>query len=1559
MADSKQAITPLTTRKVQIFSNQSSLLTRAKARMTRSKLVSPLRQFTRRRRKEAAMKKQSLAIQSPFQPVKDVEYFSSESSEGEELSLKPSHGSASKLRWADNPSSSFESLLPALVTEATSGDPDALLKANNQVASSSVTKKALENKEDSLRTSDRGKKVTTEESLEQQKQRQLDRTILQGAFRDPTHATVASLTFPQLKLLVDDVIRARQGGNSQSSLMYAKPYTRRIDNLSLPDGYQPPKFQKFNGKGNPRQHVAHFVETCNNVGTYGDLMVKQFVQSLEDAAFECTKRTVSLPELANTKQKKDESVTAFIERWRYLVLNCREKIKLATRAHDLEIQIARHDNFLPTDTCDKKESRKDVKKEVKPLKAKETMAVITVPVKISRQKPKPNPKQALKCPEEVGRVNDPKYCKYHRIVSHPIGSAATNVAMVSFGSFSPVPLLPVQPTPLMVQLKEFAPHLPKGAIQVKFQTDDEEKIAYAYPSMPMFGGSSSLSLYDLMTVNLEDWESSSESADEFNHKGGGVIQEPHYHPSNKIIHFFQLCQLHQKIKNNVRDIFSDEEVSVNITSFKIENEPSFKEEAEGSKSQSNDPEVDGSIEKWKQLPSDLQLSKALQLSWDTCLALVQAMPLYVSGIVRDHKVNRILIDDGSAVNIMPIYIMKKIEITIDELTSSKLLIQGFNQKGQRAIGKIRINFQIANMATLALLHVIEAKTLYELLLRRTWVDENGVKEPFTKEESHFADAKFYEKEEDGFEALPIKMPQIKQKNDEKIVVHPIKDPFSSFEVHLSVEDVKVLKEDFVLPLFALSKLGISNPVIKEMVETTIEHEKQPQRWFDPRAQMLLKRAGFKEGESQQLGDLNSILTGTPQLQVSALERIQQENIRVSVFERLGPAPSLLTIQENHSQKPSVFSRLGAKQQNNKKASKGQKIQKNKNKSLQRKKYQWRRKDVLNGQEISKPSVQEVKAVESNHVSIEKISNFDSSDEEPNPALEAFEEGGQAITDELKQRNLGTEDDPRPIFLSASLSLEEEVRYVQLLTEYKDVVAWSYKEMPGLDSKVAVHRLAVKHRVCPVKQLQRHFCPNLIPQIEAKVDKLIEAGFIREVHYPSWIANIVPVHKKNRQLRACVDFRDLNQAWPKDDFPLPIIELMVDATMGHEVLSLMVDATMWHEVLSFMDGFSSYNQIRMDPKDEELTTFRTPKDVWMEMNQFQVVEEAHSRICGVHQFGPKLHYRIRRMGYYWLTMVKDCMEYAKKCEACHFHATFIHQPLEPLHPTIASWPFHAWGLDVIGPITPKSLAGHAYILAATDYFSKWVEAVPLRQVKKENVFDFIRFKFAQHFSSTYNAAVNGLAEAFNKTLCNILKKIVPKSKRDWHERIGEALWAYRTTHRTPTKATPYSLVFGVEVVLPLECQIPSLRIGIQEGLTDEQNAKLYLQELEALDEKRLETQQHLECYQARLSRAFNKKVQLRAFQVGNVKLAVRRPIIITRHLGGKFTSKWDGPYIVTKVYSKVKTPFWSLNYCTNLDLVLELKKSLIWSLLFTIFTPIWSFCQISTYVSCYLMGNDDM
>ncbi|KAL0290010.1 UNVERIFIED_CONTAM: hypothetical protein Sradi_7059400 [Sesamum radiatum] len=138
-----------------------------------------------------------------------------------------------------------------------------------------------------------------------------------------------------------------------------------------------------------------------------------------------------------------------------------------------------------------------------------------------------------------------------------------------------------------------------------------------------------------------------------------------------------------------------------------------------------------------------------------------------------------------------------------------------------------------------------------------------------------------------------------------------------------------------------------------------------------------------------------------------------------------------------------------------------------------------------------------------------------------------------------------------------------------------------EEMPEVNPKVVVHHLSVKKGARPVKQDQRRFRPKLIPLIEGEVNKLIEVSFIREVNYPMWISSIVLVRNKNGQIRVCVDFRDLNNACPKDDFPLSIIELMIDASTGQEALS-------------YMDGSFGYNQIRMALGDEELAVFQTPK-----------------------------------------------------------------------------------------------------------------------------------------------------------------------------------------------------------------------------------------------------------------------------------------------------------------------------------------------------------------------------
>ncbi|KAL0421191.1 UNVERIFIED_CONTAM: putative protein K02A2.6 [Sesamum latifolium] len=217
-----------------------------------------------------------------------------------------------------------------------------------------------------------------------------------------------------------------------------------------------------------------------------------------------------------------------------------------------------------------------------------------------------------------------------------------------------------------------------------------------------------------------------------------------------------------------------------------------------------------------------------------------------------------------------------------------------------------------------------------------------------------------------------------------------------------------------------------------------------------------------------------------------------------------------------------------------------------------------------------------------HVTL--IEDGEIEEEDAEDALVELEEGVKATVDELREVNLGNTEDLVNLLVTASLTKKRRRLILCYSMNFKDVFAWSYKEMPGLDPKVAVHHLSVRKGARPVKQGQRRFRPELIPLIETEVNKLIEVGFIREVKYPMWISSIVPVRKKNGQIRVCVDFRDLNNACLKDDFPLLIAELMIDAT---------TDTKFYPSWMVHPDT----NQIRMAPVDEELTAFRTPKGIY--------------------------------------------------------------------------------------------------------------------------------------------------------------------------------------------------------------------------------------------------------------------------------------------------------------------------------------------------------------------------
>nr|CAE02546.1 OSJNBb0069N01.11 [Oryza sativa Japonica Group] len=126
------------------------------------------------------------------------------------------------------------------------------------------------------------------------------------------------------------------------------------------------------------------------------------------------------------------------------------------------------------------------------------------------------------------------------------------------------------------------------------------------------------------------------------------------------------------------------------------------------------------------------------------------------------------------------------------------------------------------------------------------------------------------------------------------------------------------------------------------------------------------------------------------------------------------------------------------------------------------------------------------------------------------------------------------------------------------------------------------------------------------------------------------------------------------------------------------------------------------------------------------NQAKVaIGEVHEGICGAHQSAHKMKWLLRRAGYFWPTMLEDCFKYYKGCQNCQKFGAIQRAPVSTMNPIIKPWPFRGWGIDMIGMINPPSSKGHKFILVATDYFTKWVEAIPLKKVDSGDAIRFVQ------------------------------------------------------------------------------------------------------------------------------------------------------------------------------------------------------------------------------------------
>nr|KYP43128.1 Transposon Ty3-I Gag-Pol polyprotein [Cajanus cajan] len=608
-------------------------------------------------------------------------------------------------------------------------------------------------------------------------------------------------------------------------------------------------------------------------------------------------------------------------------------------------------------------------------------------------------------------------------------------------------------------------------------------------------------------------------------------------------------------------------------------------------------------------------------------------------------------------------------------------------------------------------------------------------------------------------------------------------------------------------------------------------------------------------------------------------------------------------------------------------------------------------------------------------------------------------------------NLGGEDDKKEVKVGTAIKGDERMRLFKLLTDYVDIFAWTYQDMPGLDSNIVEHRLPLIPEYPPIKQKLRRMKPEVFLKIKEEVKKQLDAGFLAVAKYPQWVANIVPVPKKDGKVRMCVDYRDLNRASPKDDFPLPHIDILVDNTAQHAFFS-------------FMDGFSGYNQIKMASEDMEKTTFITSWGTFcykvmpfglkndgatyqramvtlfhdMMHKEIEVYVDdmiAKSRTGAEHITNlQKLFERLRKYKLRlnpakctfgvksgkFLGFVVNCQKAFEKIKQ-YLQEPPILVPLVPGRPLIlymsvldesmgcvlgqhdasgkkeqaiyylskkfTDCEMRPWFYDIKRYMKDKEYPPSAsendkktlrrlamgFFLNGDVLYKRNHDMVLLRCVEaieaKKIVEEVHEGSFGTHMNG--HAMVRKILRSgyywltMESNCCNHVRKChkcqtyadnihAPPTPlnvlaapwpfsmwgMDWHDMLAFALHGYRTSVRTSTGATPYSLVYGMEAVLPIEVEIPFLRVLADVKLEEAEWVQIRYDQLNLIEEKRLNALCHGQLYQRRVQRAYDKKVRPREFQEGDLVLKKILPNLKDHR--GKWTPNYEGPYVVKKAFS---------------------------------------------------------
>ena len=406
--------------------------------------------------------------------------------------------------------------------------------------------------------------------------------------------------------------------------------------------------------------------------------------------------------------------------------------------------------------------------------------------------------------------------------------------------------------------------------------------------------------------------------------------------------------------------------------------------------------------------------------------------------------------------------------------------------------------------------------------------------------------------------------------------------------------------------------------------------------------------------------------------------------------------------------------------------------------------------------------------------------------------------------------------------------------IKELMDYTQIEGELYRRLPG---GILSRCINEKEGKLKLEELHTQAC-GIIEKISL-YRRMQHMGY----YWPNMNKEAATIQEKCQECQLAIDKEESYAVFVAKDWRVPFIEylaqgiLPTDRTLAYQ-LKKLADRYFLQNVILFKRGYSGDPLKCLGPKEAR-----------------KVVKEVHSSDCGSHPGKRRLHKQLLLLGYYWPMMKRDSKDLVKTCHACQVLGAAIHTHPNVLQDMTTPWPFHTWGLDLIGPINPPS-NGYIWILVATEYFTKWVEAIPLKKATGATVANFIRDHIFTRFriprslisdnrtpfinkdmkelteayhikhgrSIPYYPQGNGQAKATNRVMLKILKKMKHEYGGKWSDHLADVLWVCRSSVKTATGFSPFSLVYGTEAINPVELVIPTPRVVLEESQEEKRGRK---------------------------------------------------------------------------------------------------------------------------------------